>query len=255
MSEINVKIDAFEGPLDLLLHLINRMELDIYDIPIAEVTSQYLIYIKTMKVLQLDVAGDYLIMAATLMAIKSNLLLPKKELDLEDEVLDYFEEGQDPRDALIEQLLEYQKYKEAAIILKDKEEDRNQYYTREPKNLDYLQHNIPLEPLEITTDDLVIAFNKLLKKRLSKVPLQTKVMSEEITITEKMTFILSQLSRKPHKEGLLFSSLFSNPSKKEMVATFMAMLELIKEKSVVFKQSHKYGEIVVFSIENNDERC
>ncbi len=114
MSEINVKIDAFEGPLDLLLHLIQRMELDIYDIPIAEVTSQYLVYIKTMKVLKLDVAGDYLIMAATLMAIKSHLLLPKQELTFDDETLDYFEGGQDPRESLVEQLIEYRKYKKAA---------------------------------------------------------------------------------------------------------------------------------------------
>lgn len=255
MSEINVKIDAFEGPLDLLLHLIQRMELDIYDIPIAEVTSQYLVYIKTMKVLKLDVAGDYLIMAATLMAIKSKLLLPKQELAFDDETLEYFEEGQDPREALVEQLLEYQKYKEAAVVLKDKEEERNQYYTREPQNLEYLQHNMPLEPMEFTTDDLVLAFNKLLTKRLNKIPLQTRVMAEETTITEKMTFILSRLSLKSQKEGLLFSSLFIEPTKKEMVATFMAMLELIKEKSIVFKQSKRYGDIFVYAVESDDERC
>lgn len=253
MSEINVKIEAFEGPLDLLLHLIQRMELDIYDIPIAEVTSQYLIYVKTLDALSLDIAGDYLVMAATLMAIKSKLLLPKQELGFDDEAVDLFEEGQDPREALVEQLLEYQKYKEAAILLKDKEEQRNQYYTREPQNLEYLQKNIPLEPLELTTDDLVVAFNHLLKKRLNKAPLQTKILAEETTITEKMSFILSQLSNKSQKEGLLFSSLFNNPTKKEMVTTFMAMLELIKEKTIVFKQAKKYGEIFVFVIKNENE--
>ncbi|WP_034549978.1 segregation/condensation protein A [Carnobacterium funditum] len=255
MSEMNIKVAAFEGPLDLLLHLIQRMELDIYDIPIAEVTSQYLNYIKTMKVLKLDVAGDYLIMAATLMAIKSKLLLPKQELVYDDETVDYFEEGHDPREALVEQLLEYQKYKEAAVILKEKEEERNQYYTKEPQNLEYLQKNIPLDPLELTTEDLVVAFNKLLSKRLKKVPLQTRVMAEETTITEKMTSILNQLSLKSQKEGLLFSSLFIEPTKKEMVATLMAMLELIKEKSIIFKQSKKYGEIFIFLVKSNDERC
>ncbi|MCA9766306.1 MAG: segregation/condensation protein A [Carnobacterium sp.] len=254
MSEINVKIDAFEGPLDLLLHLIQRMELDIYDIPIAEVTAQYLVYIKTMKVLKLDSAGDYLVMAATLMAIKSKLLLPKQEMIIGDEALVFFEEGQDPRDALVEQLLEYQKYKKAAVVLKDKEEERNHYYTREPQNLEFLQQNIPLEPMELTTDDLVVAFNKLLSKRLSKLPLQTRVMAEETTITEKMAFILSQLSLVPQKEGLLFSSLFIEPTKKEMVATFMAMLELIKEKAIIFKQPKKYGEIFVYSTKSKNER-
>lgn len=255
MSDINVKIEAFEGPLDLLLHLIQRMELDIYDIPIAEVTSQYLIYIKTLDVLSLDSAGDYLVMAATLMAIKSKWLLPKQELNFDDEGIDLYEEGQDPREALVEQLLEYQKYKEAAILLKDKEEQRNQYYTREPQNLEYLQKNIPLEPLELTTDDLVVAFNHLLKKRLNKAPLQTKILAEETTITEKMSFILTQLSNKSQKEGLLFSSLFNNPTKKEMVTTFMAMLELIKEKNIIFKQTEKYGEIFVYEIKSENEGC
>lgn len=255
MSEINVKIEAFEGPLDLLLHLIQRMELDIYDIPIAEVTSQYLIYIKKLDVLSLDSAGDYLVMAATLMAIKSKWLLPKPELNFDDEEAGLYEEGQDPREALIEQLLEYQKYKEAAILLKDKEEQRNQYYTREPQNLEYLQKNIPLEPLELTTDDLVVAFNQLLKKRLNKAPLQTKILAEEITITEKMSFILTQLSNNSQKEGLLFSSLFNKPTKKEMVTTFMAMLELIKEKNIIFKQAEKYGEIFVYEIKRENEGC
>ncbi|WP_414838471.1 segregation/condensation protein A [Carnobacterium sp. TMP28] len=254
MSEINVKIDAFEGPLDLLLHLIQRMELDIYDIPIAEVTAQYLVYIKSMKVLKLDSAGDYLVMAATLMAIKSKLLLPKQEMILDDEGLDFFEEGQDPRDALVEQLVEYQKYKKAAVVLKDKEEERNYYYTREPQNLEFLQQTISLEPMELTTDDLVVAFNKLLTKRLSKRPLQTRVMAEETTITEKMAFILSQLSLASQKEGLLFSNLFIEPTKKEMVSTFMAMLELIKEKAIIFKQSKKYGEIFVYSTKSKNER-
>jgi len=147
-SDINIKIDAFEGPLDLLLQLIKHLEIDIYDIPIAEVTAQYLNYIRAMKVLQLDIAGDYLVMAATLMAIKSKLLLPKQEMnaDPEDEV--FFESGEDPRDALVEQLLEYRKYKSAAALLKVKEEERSQYFSKEPTNLESLQEKVPLEPLQ-----------------------------------------------------------------------------------------------------------
>lgn len=246
MSEINVKIDAFEGPLDLLLHLIQHLEIDIYDIPIAEVTSQYLTYIQTMKVLELDIAGDYLVMAATLMAIKSKLLLPKQELVLDTE-LELIEEGEDPRDALVEQLLEYQKYKKAAAVLKTKEEERSQYYTKEPQNLDQLQKNVPLEPLKISTLDLVVAFQKLLTKRLNKAPLQTKVMAEEVTISEKMAFILTSVSSSSSKTGIRFTDLFTEPTKKDMVTTFMALLELIKEQTVSFQQAEKYGEILIYA--------
>ncbi|WP_192986861.1 segregation/condensation protein A [Carnobacterium mobile] len=246
MSEINVKIDAFEGPLDLLLHLIQHLEIDIYDIPIAEVTSQYLTYIQTMKVLELDIAGDYLVMAATLMAIKSKLLLPKQELVLDTE-LELIEEGEDPRDALVEQLLEYQKYKKAAAVLKTKEEERSQYYTKEPQNLDQLQKNVPLEPLQISTLDLVVAFQKLVTKRLNKAPLQTKVMAEEVTISEKMAFILTSVSSSSSKTGIRFTDLFTEPTKKDMVTTFMALLELIKEQTVSFQQAEKYGEILIYA--------
>lgn len=246
MSEINVKIDAFEGPLDLLLHLIQHLEIDIYDIPIAEVTSQYLTYIQTMKVLELDIAGDYLVMAATLMAIKSKLLLPKQELVLDTE-LELIEEGEDPRDALVEQLLEYQKYKKAAAVLKTREEERSQYYTKEPQNLDRLQKNVPLEPLQISTLDLVVAFQKLLTKRLNKAPLQTKVMAEEVTISEKMAFILTSVSSSSSKTGIRFTDLFTEPTKKDMVTTFMALLELIKEQTVSFQQAEKYGEILIYA--------
>ncbi|GAE43404.1 segregation and condensation protein A [Mesobacillus boroniphilus JCM 21738] len=114
--QYNVKIEAFEGPLDLLLHLINTLEIDIYDIPVAEITEQYLMYIHAMKELQLDVASEYLVMAATLLAIKSKMLLPKHEAELEDEF--EFDHEEDPRNELVERLIEYKKFKEAASDLK-----------------------------------------------------------------------------------------------------------------------------------------
>ena len=110
MEEINIKLDVFEGPLDLLLHLIQKLEIDVYDIPIAAITEQYMQYIHAMKSLELEVAGEYLVMAATLMAIKSQMLLPKQEILIEEN--DPYEE--DPRDMLVAQLLEYRKYKYAA---------------------------------------------------------------------------------------------------------------------------------------------
>lgn len=251
MSEINVKIDAFEGPLDLLLHLIQHLEIDIYDIPIAEVTSQYLIYIQSMKVFELDVAGDYLVMAATLMAIKSKLLLPKQELLL-DEELDLYEAGEDPREALVEQLLEYQKYKKVANVLKSKEEERNQYYTKAPVNLEHLQTDIPLEPMQVSTLDLVAAFQMMVTKQLKKVPLQTKVMSEETTIGEKMDFILARLPSGLKTEGVLFADFFDAPTKKELVTTFIALLELIKEKNIWIQQKERYGDIFVFRTKSEE---
>ena len=134
LTEINIKLDVFEGPLDLLLHLIQQMEIDIYDIPIATITEQYMNYIHTMKTLELAVAGEYLVMAATLMAIKSKTLLPVQEFVTDDEEL--WEE--DPREELVTQLLEYRKYKYAAERLTEKAEERSLYYTKEPMNIDGL---------------------------------------------------------------------------------------------------------------------
>lgn len=251
-SDINIKIDAFEGPLDLLLQLIKHLEIDIYDIPIAEVTAQYLNYIRAMKVLQLDIAGDYLVMAATLMAIKSKFLLPKQEMnaDPEDEV--FFESGEDPRDALVEQLLEYRKYKSAAALLKVKEEERSQYFSKEPTNLESLQEKVPLEPLQISTFDLVAAFQDMFNKKMKKIPLQTTIRAEETTINEKMDFIMGKLRSTIANQGVLFTGLFDIPTKNEMVTTFMALLELIKEKNVFIQQEVTYGDIIVYPSESKE---
>lgn len=239
MTDITVKIDGFEGPLDLLLHLIQHLEMDIYDIPIAEITSQYLAYIHTMKMLELDVAGDYLVMAATLMAIKSKMLLPKPELDEEEE---FYEEGIDPRDALVEQLLEYQKYKQVATVLKQKEEERSFYFTKEPTNLEDYQKDIPLEPDKINTIDLVRAFQDMLRKKKKRVPLQTKITAEEVTMEDRMKSILHRLT--PNKP-LLFTDLFEVQSKKECVTTFIALLELMKDQQVAVHQHSNFADITV----------
>src|SRR5690625_1244037 len=127
-----VKVDAFAGPLDLLLHLVNQLEIDIYDIPVAEITEQYMQYIHAMEKIELNIASEYLVMAATLLEIKSAMLLPKKEVALEDE----YEE--DPREQLIKRLIEYRKYKEAAEQLQKKELEENEIYTRPPAPFDDL---------------------------------------------------------------------------------------------------------------------
>lgn len=241
MSEMNIKIDVFEGPLDLLLHLIKQLEVDIYDIPIAEITSQYLAYIHTLKILKLDVAGDYLLMAATLMAIKSQMLLPKAELENEE---DFYEVGEDPRDALVDQLLEYQQYKKAASVLKTREAERSLYFSKDPSDLENYQTNIQLEPTEVQVIDLVLAFQEMMQKKKLKSPLRTKILVEEVTMEERMNSIRDKLtiSNKP----VLFTELFEMVNRTDVVTTFLALLELMKSKEINVKQEKAFDDIIVF---------
>lgn len=251
MEGLNVKLDIFEGPLDLLLHLIKTLELDIYDIPIAEVTKQYMSYIDSMKVLQLEVAGEYIVMAATLMAIKSKMLLPKQEV-LYDES-DFLDE-EDPRDALVAQLLEYRKYKYAATVLKDKERERGNYYTKELSNLDEYKDVIkPLDPGQVTPIDLFLAFHDILERRLLHVPRETTVLSEELSIDKQMNYIGERLGKLEDNKGLAFDSLFQTFSKNEIVTTFMALLELIKERKVRTLQSDHFAPIYLFNYQKEVE--
>ncbi len=170
--EYNVKTEAFEGPLDLLLHLINRLEVDIYDIPMSQITEQYLHFVHAMQELELDVASEYLVMAATLLAIKSKMLLPKHEEELEEDV-EMLEE--DPRDELVEKLIEYRKYKEAAQELKQKEEERVLMYTKPPSDLSqFTERDMEqsLQTLDVNIYDMLGAFHKLLRrKKLTKTSL------------------------------------------------------------------------------------
>ncbi|MFP7297784.1 segregation/condensation protein A [Neobacillus niacini] len=244
----NVKIDAFEGPLDLLLHLINRLEIDIYDIPVAQITEQYLIYIKTMTELKLDIASEFLVMAATLLAIKSKLLLPKHE-----ETLDDFDSSiayeEDPRDELVERLIEYRKYKEAALDLKSLEEERGLMYTKPPSDLSELAKEKQPEKVEmnITLYDMLAAFQKLLRRKKLQRPMATKIARQEISIETRMTEIMSELK---HLKGRTnFNDLFPFPAKEHIVVTFLAVLELIKRKEIDVEQNENFGDIFVHAIQ------
>jgi segregation and condensation protein A len=187
MKELNVKLEIFEGPLDLLLHLIKTLEIDIYDIPISEITEQYMYYIRSMKELDLELAGEYIVMAATLMSIKSKTLLPKVEVELLES--DY-EDEIDPREQLVAQLLEYRKFKYAASILKEKEVERGKFYTKEATNLDeYKDLVAPLAPNEVTTIDLFLAFSDILNRRKDLEPMETTIVSEEFSIDPYFTSI------------------------------------------------------------------
>lgn len=250
MEEISLKLDVFEGPLDLLLHLIQQLEIDIYDIPIAAVTEQYMNFIHAMKTLELEVAGEYLVMAATLMSIKSQMLLPKPELDFNYED----EEGEDPREALVQQLLEYRKYKYAASVLSEKEQERSLFFTKAPMDLsDYEEEILPLPKNQLNTIDLFLALHDVLQRKKRNQPIETTVATESITIDQKVVEIGNRLNVLPEGKGLFLESLFVQYTKDEMITTFMALLELMKKGLAVATQEETYAPIVIFKGEIIEE--
>jgi len=225
------RLGGFEGPLDLLLHLIKKNELDIMDIPIALITEQYLEYLKLMKILNLDVAGDYLLMASTLLHIKSKMLLPSPSSEEE-------EEGEDPRAELVRKLLEYQKYKEAAVDLDKKPRlDRDVFIRTAPMDTKEIAEE---ERIEVSLFELLEAFRKVLKK--AKAEDFHEVVLDQITIETKIEEILSILQRE--KRSIAFHLLFPEQSSlRVIVVTFLAILELVKMKMVRLFQSAPFETI------------
>lgn len=225
-----IRLSVFEGPLDLLMHLIEKHKIDIYDIPIAEITEQYLAYIEAWREFNLEIASEFLVMAATLLQIKSRLLLPKPPKILEED-----ESEEDPRQALIARLIEYRKFKEIAGWLSENNEKRDQCITRLP---------IPLEvktslPQGLSLDDLIRSFLAVWE---SKDPQIRLIEREELTIQDKIADILSLLKRK--KSALPFSEvLIRSGSRSEVVTTFLAVLELLRLKKLWLQQQAPFAEI------------
>jgi len=233
-KDYKVKLDVFEGPLDLLLYLIKRDEIDIYDIPIEHITRQYLDTIEAFQELDLDIAGEFVVMAANLIYIKSRSLLPVQAQGEEEA-----EEEADPRWELVRQLLEYKKFKEAAAHLSEREAHQSDLYPHVGP-----APEIPEErPLsEVSIFDLINAFQKALK-RIHKTEDLREIFEENYTVSDKIDFVLRMTeSRVPLK----FSELFANiASRTEMVVTFLAMLELIRLKQLSITQPEPFGEIEV----------
>jgi segregation and condensation protein A len=234
-SAYSVKLDVFKGPLDLLLFLIKRDEIDIYDIPIAHITKQYLEYIDLMKALNLEVAGEFIVMAATLIRIKARMLLPRTA----DE-----EEEEDPREELAQALLEYRKYKEAAGVLKGREEEQSRWFPR--TDFAFLE-KLPKEEIlvEASLYDLMSAFKKILDTH----PQETfhTVSYPRVSIEQRIDHVLNYLTQ---KDGVVFSELFlDTPVKLVMVVTFMAILELIRLQKIYIRQTKHFSEIWVFKNE------
>lgn len=232
--ELDLKINEFEGPLDLLLHLIKENKMDIFDIKIEEITEQYLSYIRKQESMNLEIDSEYLVLASELIEIKSKLLLPH-----EKEVFD--EEESDPREELMNRLLEYQAYKEITKTLKEKELIRQEIYTKAPSSLKEFVDNDTDIKMDITLDDLVDAFQKFLERKKESKPLTTKVTENEITVSSRRSDIKMLLSK---GKKVSFFKLFPVYTKEYVVATFLAVLEMVKNKEIIITQNDTFDDIV-----------
>jgi len=246
-SDWKVNLDIFEGPLDLLLHLINQLEIDISDIPIAKITDQYLNYIHSMDVLELDTAGNYLVMASTLMSIKSQMLVPRNEEFESIEIDPELEENEDPREYLMQLLLEYRKFKEAAKHFKELETSRSFFMTKNPKDVSNYQSHIPLQKDDVELDDLVRLFAKAMNEKAFRNPQPKFVETEVMSVTDRMNHIVTRMKDNPALK-MTFTDLIETPSRKSLVTTFLALLELIKNNKVSAKQESIYSEIELFYV-------
>jgi segregation and condensation protein A len=239
----SIKLDSFEGPLDLLLHLIDKAEVDIYDIPVAEITEQYLATIDTMQQLQLDVASEFVVMAATLLSIKSKMLLPKKEEQVFQPLFDMDVEEVDPREELVQRLLEYKRYKLLAEQLREMEVGRNQVFTRPAEDLTPYVREEEQTIKDVTVYDLITALEKLVTRIKEKEPL-AKVSRDEVSIKDRMQEIRQLL--KVGGGMIRFFQLFSaNASRTEIVTTFLALLELMKAKHITCIQNQLFQDIMI----------
>lgn len=229
-----VKIDAFEGPLDLLLHLIKESKVDIWDIKIVDITDQYLNYIKSMENLNLNIASEYLVMASELMEMKSKMLLPRYQEESEEEEID-------PREQLIQKLIEYQKYKEMTKSFKELEEVRHEFYTKAPESLkEYVDEDTVISS-DVTLDDLMKAFEKFLQRKKLEKPLSTTVTKKEITVEERRTSIRKILKEKKKVD---FFELFEEVTKEYVVVTFLAVLEMAKKQELTIYQENNFDNII-----------
>ncbi len=227
-----VKLSQFEGPLDLLLHLIRRDKINIYDIPISHITSEYLAYIEVMKELELEIAGEFFVMAATLIRIKAQMLLPRRTEEDEEE--------EDPREELVRNLLEYRRFKEVASHLAQREEERRKVFTRPPSK------PLELEPIDDIMDvslfDLIDAFKRVISN-LDENPIYT-IEREAVTIEEKMEYIIETLKM---RNEVLFSELFAAGfSKIDIIVTFLAILELVRLGEIHARQMNNSSDIWLY---------
>ena len=230
--ELDFKINDFEGPLDLLLHLIKESKMDIMNIEIEEITRQYMEFLEKNEKMNLDISSEYLILASELIEIKSKLLLPKNNEE---------EEEEDPREDLVNRLIEYQAYKDITKVLQEKELLRKDIYTKVPENISQFideKHEICAD---VSLDDLVKALENYYKRKESNKPLKTKVTINEISVSSRRHDIKNILKK---KSKVSFFELFEVRSKEYVVATFLAILEMAKNKELVIRQDNNFEDII-----------
>lgn len=245
MADYKVKFEVFEGPLDLLLYLIKKEEVDIYDVNLTQLATQFIEYIEVMRLLDLEVAGEFLVMASTLMYIKSRELLPlDQQVATEEE-----DEGEDPRWELIRQLVEYKKFKDAAAQLQTLETRQEDVFPRHPAKPEFRDEQQPTGKPEASLFDLLNAVNAILK-RVNQQADSRDVFEDKWTVSEKIEMMMKAISERAR---LRFSELFAGAiSRTEVVVTFLALLELIRLKQLVCLQSEAFGEIDICRAEPSE---
>lgn len=251
-----IKLEQFEGPLDLLLHLIKINEVDIYNIHIHKITDQYMEYIEHIDVSNMEYTSEFLVMAATLLEIKSKMLLPSRDLDNFSDLID----SSDPRTDLVQKLLDYKKYKEASVFFKDREDFFGRIYYKEQEDLTPFAKVMTLEELNDNLD------KELLMEGLRRVLLNTsksdehrghffkKLKRDSFTVDEKLFYIKDRLVK---EKEFTFDSLFpkENLLREEVIVSFLAILELLKLKEIKIKQDKIFDAIIIFRNENKQEQA
>ncbi|MEI8290298.1 MAG: segregation/condensation protein A [Verrucomicrobiota bacterium] len=238
MAEYKVQFEVFEGPLDLLLYLIKKEEVDIYEVNLTKLATQFIEYVDLMRQFDLEVAGEFLVMASTLMYIKSKELLPvDQQVQVEEE-----EEGADPRWELIRQLVEYKKFKDAAAQLQTLEERQENIFPRVPGKIEFHEEAAPAKP-EVGIFDLLNAVNGILKRFADKQVATREIYEDKWTVSEKIEFVRNQIAE---RGSVKFSELFEKAANRaEVVCTFLALLELIRLKQLACVQPEPFAEIEI----------
>ena len=244
--DLNFKLQQFEGPLDLLLHLIEKNKIDIYDIPIVEITAQYMDYIRAMREANLDIMSEFLVMAATLLRIKSKMLLPVEENDEDEE--------EDPRAELVKQLLEYKMYKYMSYELRDRQVDANSIMFKAPTIPDEVsKYEAPVDVGELMSDitlsKLNSIFNSVIKRQKNRVdPVRStfgKIEKEEVSLEDKMNYML-EFARN-HRNFSFRQLLEGTRSKMDTIVTFLVILEMMKAGQILIVQEHTFDDIIIES--------
>lgn len=232
--EITFTINDFEGPLDLLLHLIKEKKMDLLNLKLEIIIDEYLKFIDKMEQMNLDIASSYLVMASELLEMKSRLLLPRVQEEDEEE--------EDPKEVLVNRLIEYQRYKDLTNDFKSLESERKQIYTRLPESLkEYSDTNIVINNSDVSLNDLLEAFQKFLERKKLEQPLNTKVTKKEMSVEERTISIKNILKK---KKKVNFLELFDVLNKEYVVVTFLAILEMAKKNEIKISQESEYGDII-----------